>query len=988
MSKLALKLIEENKRTRNPFLDLGYCGIKNYLPDELFDCYWIEKLSLGGFYEDKTGHKQRTINFQNNKKNVFLKRAFEQLKLLPNLINLQCEDIGLSELTFLELLTNLKYFNASNNFIYDIDCELPQLWSLNLSKNKIRDISFLSKIPELNILSLSANEISEIDSISFVEDLEALHLIDNKISNIEPLRHLKKIRLLTLRNNQISDIKPLSNLLSLTCINLSKNHISDIKPLEKILKLGINVDTTSDYSKVNFISLAQNPLSNPPLEIVNSGRMGVIRYFKRLDKEGSDFIYEAKLTLVGEGGAGKTSLQRKIVDENATLPNGEDRTRGIKVFDWEFKDKNNTNYAAHIWDFGGQDVYYPVHRFFLTENSVYILMASTRFTDHKFDYWIPTIYQFGGKSPIILVQNCDNGNQKPWEDIGIFYTNSEYNLCRPFYRVNLHSTDFRDLNKLKRFIEQQIIELPHIGKAVPKSWVKVRELLIEESKISDCISFETFSELCRKVDLNAFSKEVDVIDLGQFLHDLGIILWYYNKDELKKIVILKPEWAMNAVYKIIDDINIQIQNGNIFQMDFHRIWHEKTYRSKVLELRLMLEVFKIAFPKRHRREDYILPARLSSIPDEKRWKNTESYLRLEYYFDFMPRGIVNQVSAELSKMILTDESVWNNAVILKNDDAQAQIIEEYHYRKIHIKAKGRNASGIVAIIKNSIEGIINEYRGVIPIIKVPCNCNDCNYSPNPTLFDYNQLITLLIEKGRTNVTCNESDSKLNIEELLYSIGFEKTVNNIEPDLIIKGKTNKNTHSPEIFFSYAWDKAEDSKSGEKIVKELYESLKVDGKRVIIDRQDLGYKSSISDFMLRIGKGDFIVVAISDAYLKSINCMYEFYEIYKNSKLNKEVMLQRIYPIRVESISLNKPTVLEFYIDYWERLEKEWEGLILKKATRIGASQQQKFKKIQAIASELGDFLDFLNDINSKTKEDLSRNNFEEIKRAIEENYNKY
>jgi internalin A len=37
MSKLALKLIAENKKTKAPFLDLGKCGLENYLPDELWD---------------------------------------------------------------------------------------------------------------------------------------------------------------------------------------------------------------------------------------------------------------------------------------------------------------------------------------------------------------------------------------------------------------------------------------------------------------------------------------------------------------------------------------------------------------------------------------------------------------------------------------------------------------------------------------------------------------------------------------------------------------------------------------------------------------------------------------------------------------------------------------------------------------------------------------------------------------------------------------
>lgn len=44
MSDRARQLIAENKRTKNPFLDLGNCGLENELPKELLDCVWLEEL--------------------------------------------------------------------------------------------------------------------------------------------------------------------------------------------------------------------------------------------------------------------------------------------------------------------------------------------------------------------------------------------------------------------------------------------------------------------------------------------------------------------------------------------------------------------------------------------------------------------------------------------------------------------------------------------------------------------------------------------------------------------------------------------------------------------------------------------------------------------------------------------------------------------------------------------------------------------------------
>ena len=45
MSELALRLIEENKKTRATFLDLGNCGLTK-VPEEIGELFWLEELSF------------------------------------------------------------------------------------------------------------------------------------------------------------------------------------------------------------------------------------------------------------------------------------------------------------------------------------------------------------------------------------------------------------------------------------------------------------------------------------------------------------------------------------------------------------------------------------------------------------------------------------------------------------------------------------------------------------------------------------------------------------------------------------------------------------------------------------------------------------------------------------------------------------------------------------------------------------------------------
>ena len=176
----------------------------------------------------------------------------------------------------------------------------------------------------------------------------------------------------------------------------------------------------------------------------------------------------------------------------------------------------------------------------------------------------------------------------------------------------------------------------------------------------------------------------------------------------------------------------------------------------------------------------------------------------------------------------------------------------------------------------------------------------------------------------------------------------------------------------IFFSYAW-----GGDREKIVDDLYDSLTADKQfELVRDKVNLGYNSLISEFMKEIGRGSFVIVALSDKYLRSENCMFELYELYRNSNLEKEELLKKIFPIRVEPINLSDPAVLKDYFSFWKMREEEWKGLV-----NDFEADQKKFRMIQAIRFSLTELLPFLNDINAMSGDVLTRNDFAEIKEAI-------
>lgn len=188
------------------------------------------------------------------------------------------------------------------------------------------------------------------------------------------------------------------------------------------------------------------------------------------------------------------------------------------------------------------------------------------------------------------------------------------------------------------------------------------------------------------------------------------------------------------------------------------------------------------------------------------------------------------------------------------------------------------------------------------------------------------------------------------------------------DIIIRSFESRG----RIFFSYAW-----GGEREKVVDELYDNLSADKQfELVRDKVNLGYNSLISEFMKEIGRGSFVIVALSDKYLRSENCMFELYELYRNSNLEKEELLKKIFPIRVEPLNLSDPTVLKEYFTFWKSREEEWKTLV-----NEYEADQKKYRMIQAIRFSLTELLPFLNDINTMSGDVMTKNAFGDIKEAI-------
>lgn len=129
----------------------------------------------------------------------------------------------------------------------------------------------------------------------------------NNITVIPPeIRNLKKLKTFKINNNKL-EILPceLCKIYSLKTFEFENNKIKQF-PTE-LLKI----------NSLSEIKCAKNQFDNIPPEIASKSLDAIRNFFKEL--EVTDYLYEVKLLLVGEGRVGKTSLSKALRDPEYNL---------------------------------------------------------------------------------------------------------------------------------------------------------------------------------------------------------------------------------------------------------------------------------------------------------------------------------------------------------------------------------------------------------------------------------------------------------------------------------------------------------------------------------------------------------------------------------------------------------------------------------------------------------------------------------------------
>ena len=614
----------------------------------------------------------------------------------------------------------------------------------NLSKIKNRQFI----LPE----SLQKQQLYSIDKDGNVIQLFLNGLGIKKVpSEVFKLKSLKRLDIVHNRLKEIpADILKLDKLETLL---LFHNEIEIISPEVIFMK------------SLKDINLNVNPLRNIPVEVYQGERIKnnklvrvtAIRDYLRSLTRGSRELNEIKVIVVGDGGSGKTSLQKLLIKEEFD-PN-ESQTHGINIKHLKLRPKNK-NVTYRLWDFGGQEIMHATHQFFLSKRCIYIIVLDAREEPNP-EYWFNHVKSFGENSPVLIVINKIDEN--PSYEVNRRFLKEKYPNIIDFEKISCSKGS--GIEKVKSALRNAVINIKNLNVQWANSWFVVKTYL--ENMTENYISYDDFTMLCEKNSILDTSSQNTLVE---YLNDLGIIL-HFKDFALYDTHVLEPEWVTYAVYKILNSKKLVQGNGVLKLTDIRIILNKSEmsgkfkYPSSKLKYIIDLMIkFELCFE---------INAKEILIPDllpvqEPEFHQGNGSLEVVLLYTFLPKSIMPRLIVNLHNDTY-DNIMWRSGIVIEDKTLKtiAKISADYEEKNISISITGDKKRDYLSVILFIIRKIQSGFKGLSYKVNIPLIGDDITY------VSYHHLLKLE-SKGIYKYLPDGMDKEIDVLKVLGNYRTQKS----------------------------------------------------------------------------------------------------------------------------------------------------------------------------------------------------------------------
>jgi Leucine-rich repeat (LRR) protein len=716
-------------------------------------------------------------------------------------------------------LTQLTGLDLSNNqltILPDSLGQLTQLQSLNLSNNQLTILpDSLGRLTQLQSLDISKNLLTVLpDSLDNLRQLKRLYLgtaffdspsgnplgyIPEFVRNLKQLddfaawycdltllpewiEELPKLRALGLGRNNLREIPTaIGNITGLEVLWLDGNQLTDLPT------------SLTKNARLERFDISENPLNPELAEAYKQGIDGIKAYLRAKVEGGQIILNEAKLILVGEGEVGKTCLMDALLDKDwQEHPS----THGIEIQPVKVTDsKSKTELTLNGWDFGGQRVYRPTHQLFFSAPAVYLVVWKPREGPQQgfVKEWIQLIKRREPTAKILVVATHGGPKQRqPDIDRQEFWDVFGKDTIIDFFHIESKPDkkgNRRGIKDLKKAIAQIAVNLPEVGRSVPKNWQDVRDALAKTKKAY--LPLDDVIKICRKHKMDNEQANLFVT----IEHRLGHLIHYQHDPILRDIVVLKPDWLATAISFVLDDEETRKNNGLVHFSRLGQLWSDpkrsKTNRYSAtlhkIFVRLM-ERFDLCYrvagitSKDDADPGYLIAQLVPDIrPEnlENAWSSSLAQGDLQQTqicrivdkqtgLTASAEGLFYQLIVRLHKYSLGrlnyhDSIHWQRGLVLDNA-YNGRAFLEHKGNDIHITVRAPYPQGFLTMLTEEVRFLVESFwEGLRCEVTVPC----LNPTPCKGLFEVSKLIENK-KQNRIEQPCPICNYWQNIDSLLLN----------------------------------------------------------------------------------------------------------------------------------------------------------------------------------------------------------------------------
>lgn len=223
-------------------------------------------------------------------------------------------------------------------------------------------------------------------------------------------------------------------------------------------------------------------------------------------EEPSDpMLNEIRVLLLGDGEAGKSHIIRRLLklrlEEEAVPESTGDATPGVEILHGTYELIGGRKVRLNFWDFGGQEILHSMHRIFITDQTmcVVVLNARSDTQDDRAQYWLRFIQSISSKMPVLLVLNKMDQNLNA--------SLNEYELTRlypslaPAVCISAAKDDDQTLRDgLLKQLLRQIGAMDALQTKMPANWWRVKNEL--QNSRESYIREDAYRELCLRHNIS------------------------------------------------------------------------------------------------------------------------------------------------------------------------------------------------------------------------------------------------------------------------------------------------------------------------------------------------------------------------------------------------------------------------------------------------------------------------------------------------------